>query len=51
MNILSKVKSDKRILEVKEAVDSAEVMDRASAKVASGLAKPKDPVPTEIRKS
>lgn len=43
MNVLSKVKSDKRVVEVKEAVDSGEAIDRASAKVASGLLKPHDP--------
>jgi len=51
MNVLSKVKSDKRVLEVKEAVDGGEAIDRASAKVASGSMKSKDPVPTEIRNS
>ena len=40
MNVLSKVKSDKRVVEVKEAVDSGESLDRTEAKVASGEAKP-----------
>ncbi len=50
MNVLSKVKSDKRVVEVKEAVDGGEAMDRASAKVASGMEK-KDPAATDIRNS
>ena len=45
MNVLSKVKSDKRVVEVKEAVDSGDAPDRAQARVASGFDKPKDPHP------
>ena len=39
MNVLSKVKSDKRVVEVKEAVDSGEAIERAEAKVVSGALK------------
>lgn len=44
MNVLSRVKSDKRVVQVKEAIDSGEALDRAEAKVASGgLKKPEPP--------
>ena len=39
MNTLSKVKSDKRVAEIKDAVDSGEALERAEAKVASGVLK------------
>lgn len=45
MNVLSKVKSDKRVVEVKKAVDCGKTIHVADAKVASGLMKPKDPEP------
>lgn len=51
MNILAKAKSDKRVVEIKDAVDSGEAVDRAEAKVASGNAKPKEPPPSYIRNS
>lgn len=51
MNVLSKVKSDKRVVEVKDAIDSGEAHDRAEAKIASGMEKTKDSVLTEIRNS
>ncbi|MEO1223007.1 MAG: hypothetical protein AAFX92_02180 [Pseudomonadota bacterium] len=40
MNVLAKAKSDARVVEVKETIDSGEAMDRAEAKVASGVLKP-----------
>ena len=43
MNVLAKVKSDERVVEVKEAVDGGEALGRAEAKVASGLQKPGHP--------
>ena len=39
MNVLSKVKSDKRVVEVKEAVDGGACQARPAAKVASGADK------------
>ena len=51
MNVLSKVKSDKRVVEVKDAIDSGEAHDRAEAKVASGNPKPREPPPSYIRNS
>ena len=43
MNVLSKVKSDKRVVEVNKAVSSGKVIDVDEAKVASGVLT-KDPV-------
>lgn len=44
MNVLAKAKSDARVVEVKETIDSGEALYRAEAKVASGVLKPKHPV-------
>lgn len=44
MNVLAKAKSDARVVEVKETIDSGEALDRAEAKVASGNAKPLHPI-------
>ena len=44
MNVLAKAKSDARVVEVKETIDSGEALDRAVAKVASGSEKPHAPV-------
>lgn len=44
MNVLAKAKSDARVVEVKETIDSGEALDRAEAKVASGNGKPWKPI-------
>lgn len=49
MNVLAKAKSDKRVVEVKEAVDGGETLAQAEARVASGFGKKPphdDKVPT-----
>jgi hypothetical protein len=45
MNVLAKVKSDTRIVTVKDAVESGEVRVCADAKVASGRKRPSPPSP------
>ena len=40
MNVLAKARSDSRVVEVKETIDNGEALDRAEAKVASGVLKP-----------
>ncbi|MEM9592059.1 MAG: hypothetical protein AAF967_12065 [Pseudomonadota bacterium] len=49
MNVLSKAKSDKRVVEVKRAVASGKAIDVAEAKVASGAfgKRPTPPPPEE----
>ena len=43
MNVLSKVKSDKRVVEVKKAIDSGDRLEPAKANIASGLLKKSPP--------
>ncbi|MEO1223358.1 MAG: hypothetical protein AAFX92_03955 [Pseudomonadota bacterium] len=43
MNVLAKAKSDKRVVEVKEAVDGGETLGRVEARVASGNGKKPPP--------
>ncbi len=45
MNTFEKIRSDKRVVAIKDAVDSGETVDRAEAKVASGFAKKAPPPP------
>ena len=44
MNVLSKVKSDKRVVEVKQALENGEAPDRAGARIASGAVEKRPPV-------
>jgi len=39
MNMLEKVKSDERVVEVRKSIESGEIYTRTAAKVASGVAK------------
>jgi len=44
MNMLDKVKSDERVVEVRESIESGEAPVQAAAKVASGLMKKREPI-------
>jgi len=39
MNMLEKVKSDERVVEVRKSIESGEIYSQTTAKVASGFAK------------
>lgn len=49
MNVLAKAKSDARVVEVKETIDSGAEIDCAEAKVASGAQKPWDPDDPKVK--